>query len=286
MLSVFRAAPLALMGLVAACHGGTSPHDVADGGSVDANALQDGGADLLPSGGDASSVTTFTLTPTTQTLTVVDPTTPATQAYSAFIDGVQPVDPTMVHWQLSTYAQGTISSGGVFSTTGLIGGVVTVTATYGSQSATAQLTVKVKLAQTVSQGATDPGPSTQNVTALGNPPGADPGASLTPPNATKIFYPYDQTVMPRGLVAPILQFSPGNLPPEDALVTFSSTNFSWAGTIHVQNGTTPQFAIPQNIWDAALLTAGGQNLTISVVKAVRARRTDRRSRTCSSRPHP
>ena len=90
----------------------------------------------------------------------------------------------------------------------------------------------------------------------------DPG-----PNPTKILYPYDQTVMPRGLVAPLLQFSPGNVPPEDALVSVSSTDFSWDGYIHLQNSGVPQFYMPQDVWDAALLTTGGQKLTISVTKA-------------------
>jgi hypothetical protein len=73
--------------------------------------------------------------------------------------------------------------------------------------------------------------------------------------------------MPRGLTAPLLQFSPGTLPPEDALVTLSSTYFSWKGFLHVGNAAAPQLSIPQSIWDGALLSTGGQTLTISVTKA-------------------
>src|SRR5262249_46840418 len=83
-----------------------------------------------------------------------------------------------------------------------------------------------------------------------------------------ILYPYNQTVMPRGLTAPLLQFSTGNLPPQDAKVKLSSTLFSWEGYIHVKDPTKPQFFIPQDIWDGALMTSGGEQLHIDVTKAV------------------
>jgi hypothetical protein len=222
-----------------------------------------GGGNLgLPDGGGNE---TLTVSPATATITIVDTTTALTQPFGALLDG-SPVNGP-VTWTLDTYAEGSISAAGLFTTTGIVGGLVTVTATFGNLTATAQLTVNVNISQTVLQGATDPGPSAQNVTALMGPAMADPGAGLSPPNATQILYPYDKTVMPRGLVAPLLQFSPGNLPPVDAMVAMSSTYFTWQGLIHVQNGMVPQFSIPQNIWDGALLSTGGSTLTINVTKA-------------------
>jgi hypothetical protein len=52
------------------------------------------------------------------------------------------------------------------------------------------------------------------------------------------------------------------------MVSMTSTYFSWQGLIHVQNGATPQFSIPQDVWDGALLSTGGTTLAIDVTKAV------------------
>src|SRR4029079_6187537 len=120
----------------------------------------------------------------------------------------------------------------------------------------------VKVSEDVPGDPGDPGVDPGNKTALEGSPQPDPGLGDNPPNATKILYPYDKTVMPRGLVAPLLQFSPGNLPPEDAMGALTSTYFSWHGYLHVQNAATPQFYVPQDIWDGALLSTGGQKLTV------------------------
>ena len=72
------------------------------------------------------------------------------------------------------------------------------------------------------------------VGALKGPPSADPG-----PEATRFLYPYDRTVMPRGLIAPLLQVSPGSLPPEDVEVKLAGTHFSWHGYYHLANPAPP-----------------------------------------------
>ncbi len=238
--------------------GGSTSSSAGTGGSAEGA----GGGFTFDAG---NGMHTLTIKPATVTITISSTTAPATQTFEALLDG-SPVTGT-VAWTLDSYAQGSISPTGAFSTTGLVGGPVTVTASYGKEKATAKLTVDVQISETVSQGATDPGPSAQNTTALMGVPQPDPGAGANPPNATAILYPYDKTVFPRGLVAPLLQFSPGSIPPEDALVTMSSTYFSWQGLIHVQNGAVPQFSIPQAVWDGALLSTGGQTLAIGVTKA-------------------
>jgi hypothetical protein len=215
--------------------------------------------------GGADSTSTLAVTPLTGTITITDKKTPVVQTFTATLNGSSVTD--RVGWTLDTYAEGDISKSGVFTTTGVVGGKVVVTATIGQQKAVATLTVNVNLAEDVLTDPQDPGVSPPNKTALAGAPDPDPGAAQNPPNATKILYPYDKTVMPRGLTAPLLQFSPGNLPPEDAKVTLSSTYFTWQGYIHVKNGGVPQFSIPQDIWDGALGSSGGQKLQIDVTKA-------------------
>ncbi|HVY48762.1 MAG TPA: hypothetical protein VHB21_22895 [Minicystis sp.] len=250
----------AAVGLASACGGsgdtGSSGFTTSSGshGSGSGSGGSGGGL-VLPDGGQHA----VTVEPASATITITAKNGPKTQAFSAFVDGHK-VDGAA--WSLDSYDAGTISTAGVFTTSGIVGGKITVTAKVGTSTASATLAVKVKLSEDVSQGPGDPGVSPGNKAALMGPPMADPG-----PNPTKILYPYDQTVMPRGLVAPLLQFSPGNVPPEDAKVSVSSADFSWDGFIHVQNGGVPQFYMPQDVWDAALLTTGGQTLTISVTKA-------------------
>jgi hypothetical protein len=275
MLAMLRSRTLSLLlaltcggAMLAACGskgshttGTSSTAGTGGGGESTTGGGSDGGISF-----DAGPTThTLTISPASAILTINSKTTPATEAFTALVDG----SPTTgaVAWTLDTYAEGSIAADGTFTTTGLVGGLVNVTATQGTLTATAQLTVNVALTETVLSGPSDPGPSMANQTALMGTPLPDPGASANPPNPTKILYPYDKTVMPRGLTAPLLQFSPGNLPPVDALVTLSSTYFDWMGFVHVSNAMVPQFSIPQDIWDAALLSTGGQTLTVSVTKA-------------------
>jgi hypothetical protein len=176
--------------------GATSAGPTSSGHGTGGHGTGGGGIDFDAGNG----VHTLTVSPKTATLTITNGTTPETQTFEALLDG-SPVT-SGVTWTLDSYAQGSISAAGGFTTTGLVGGLVNVTATYGKEVAKAQLTVDVKIVQTVLQGAMDPGPSAQNTTALMGAPMPDPGAALTPPNPTAILYPYNKTVFPRGLVAP------------------------------------------------------------------------------------
>src|SRR5215813_7504663 len=55
------------------------------------------------------------VTPPTATITINDKATPATQAFTATLDGTPVTGP--ITWTLDTYAQGSIASTGVFTTT-------------------------------------------------------------------------------------------------------------------------------------------------------------------------
>lgn len=205
----------------------------------------------------------LTIAPAQGTITITDKNTPVQFDFKAFSDG-NPITPS---WSLDSYAAGSISSTGQFTSNGMVGGKVVVSARYGSNTATAILTINVDVTEKVITDPTDPGVSLANQTALEGTPMPDPGASDMPPNPTKILYPYNKTVMPRGLVAPLLQFSPGSIAPEDAKITMSSSLFSWQGYVHVKTPGNPQLYVPQDVWDAAMQSAGGETLKIEVVKA-------------------
>ena len=268
VLGLLLAAACAL-GAAAACSGdaesaasnddgnsGGSSGSSGSGGSGGSGANEGG---LLDPDAFADAAQVLSVEPATATLTITDKTASVTQDFDAVVSG----NPVQAVWQLSTYDMGGIAGDGLFTSSGFVGGDITVTATYGAQKATATLTVMIQISENVlDDPATDPGPSPVNLPPLQGAPQPDPG-----PDATKLLYPYDQTVFPRGLIAPLVQFSAGTVVPEDVLVSLTAKNFSWNGYYHLKNPAVPQFPPPQDVWDAALLTASGSTLDLSVTKA-------------------
>lgn len=198
------------------------------------------------------------ITPPSAVLTITAKGQPTSQKFQAKLGG----GVVAAKWTLSSYDTVTIDNSGTVTTTGIAGGKLKVTATYGTVTASADLEVAVKLSEEV-----DTGIDPANKAALGSAPSADPGAGQSPPNPTKFLYPYDQTVMPKGVLAPLVMVSPGSIPPVDAKVRLTGPSFSWEGLYKVQDPTKPRFTLPQDIWDAALLTTAGQKLGVEVIKA-------------------
>ncbi len=116
-------------------------------------------------------------------------------------------------------------SAGVFTANGLNGGVAHVTATTTTQTGTATLNVNVTSTTigansgsgTGPQGPNDMGsPPTGGYNGVGGVPlgGAPPDGTVTllqggtgTDPAFVMLYPYDQTVFPQGMLAPLLQWS-------------------------------------------------------------------------------
>jgi len=199
--------------------------------------------------------------PASATLTVSSRDVPATEMFSASLFSTG--EKVNVRWRLESNLA-SVDSQGVVRTSGIAGGRAKLTAYYGTLEAQAELTINVELrdeppAATV--------PDSQRA-ALDGVPEADPGEALMPANATRFLYPYEGTVMPRGLSAPVLQLSPGSLPPQDFKLRIRTEGFSWAGYGHVAEPSTPRITLPQDVWDAALASARGQRVELSVVKAV------------------
>jgi len=197
----------------------------------------------------------ITIDPPTATLTITSRGAALTQQFVAKQNG-QVIN---AGWQLDQYDSGSIDQKGQFTTTGLNGGKIKVTVKTSKRTATADLVVNVQLAEGFGNA-----PSPANQAAFGGAPSPDPGGAAT---GSKVLYPLDGTVMPRGLTAPVIQFTPGTVIPQDAKLSLQCANFSWVGTTKVENGATPQLTIPQDVWDAFMQTCGGQETTITVTKA-------------------
>lgn len=227
-----------------------------------------------------------------QTVTVTMGQALPTVSYTATLNG-QPANAT---WSVDRGDLGTIPMGPgskeVFTPTGTAGGLATVSVT--AMGLTVQRPIFIKITGTSNGSDDSPMNTSQIVTqlsqlgsgggvggvggeGLGGPvtntttlnalqhPGQDGGAQ-----GYKLLYPYDQTVWPRGMLAPLLQWS--WTPPDGgaqnadgiqiALAT-TSGSFSWTGTfgppaiLQQSGGTFIRHPIPQDVWTIATNTAGG-----------------------------
>lgn len=225
---------------------------------------------------------TFDVQPSAlQTITVAPGSTTPTVKYKATSNG-QPVDVT---WSVDRGDVGTIStkpaSSAAFAPTGTAGGLVDVLATRNGK--TLQRQVFIQLQAPLQNGAnannpaeqpqisTDPASLSQGggIGGVGGE-GLGPAVSNFPTtNAGSLqglafLYPYDKTVWPRGMLAPLLMWT-SQLGDADAIqidLATSSGSFKWSG----QFGRPPllggnpfvRHPIPQDVWDMATNTAGGQ----------------------------
>jgi WD40-like Beta Propeller Repeat len=287
-------------------HGGTSgSHSAASGtasggaggaGSAGTNSGGSGGAVSFASGvgvgGSGGSVAGLDVTPTgLQTLLVTAGQTMPTQAYKATLNGKA----INVGWGVDLGNVGTIpagpSSSAVFAPTGSAGGLVTITAGLNGMTVQRQVMIKLSAQQNgptqgeqgqvptmTSQltsgggvggvGGEGLGPAvtdTPTITALGAPSGNGQAQGLT------FLYPYDKTVWPRGLLAPLLMWtwSTGDADAIQIGLKTSNGSFSYTGTFGKPAilGATGKFIrspIPQDVWDEATNSAGGSASTLTV----------------------
>jgi hypothetical protein len=244
-----------------------------------------------------------------QTITVTLGQTSQTVAYTAKLNG----QPAQATWTVDRGDLGSIGMGpastATFSPTGTTGGLATIRVT--AEGLTVQRQVFIKITGASNGASTNPVDAPQIVTQLGqlgsgggvggvggeglggpvtNMPTltalANPGQNGTA-QGLQFLYPYDQTVFPRGMLAPLLQWQwnpgDGGVDDADAIeigLTTTSGSFSWTGTfsapaiLQQSGGTFIRHPIPQDVWATATNTAGGptpsgavDKLTVSLVIA-------------------
>ncbi len=249
--------------------------DDANGVSVDVDLSAGPDGITLPgspggSGGMACSM--MQLTPKTKTVTisaiaaltgsaVVDGTITASPAGSNKVDidatcaGGTTTEPS---WTLDSYDRATVSAHGVVTVYSGVAGPITVTGQGPSNSDTAVITVVDQIGDTL--------------LAAGST--TEPGATL---------YPYDKTLFPVGLKAPLVQWTEGGITPSKTQVIlcypkstcdaspYTGNTFRYAATwpssststtlTEPRDGTldntVPAWQIPQQIWSAFDRTAAG-----------------------------
>lgn len=254
-----------------------------DGGSPDAAQ----GFDVQPSG--------------LQTITVAPGQHAPQVDFHATLDG-QPID---AGWTVDRGEIGAIpaaaSSTGTFTPTGGVGGLVTITAGLNGQTRSRQVLVKLVGTQSgadptnpaqVPQIATDPSTLTTGG-GIGGVGGEGLGTAVTDPGLLgaltspasdgssenlRFLYPYDKTVFPRGILAPLLQWdwSLGDADAIEIELSTASGSFSWTGTfgrptiLTQTGGKFIRHPIPQDVWAMATDSAedGKDTLTVKLTVAL------------------
>jgi hypothetical protein len=282
--------------------GGQSSHSTGSGGAPSTTGT--GGDIIIATGGGhtgGGQQQGFDVQPAApQTLTVNLGQTSPDISYNATLDGA----PINAGWGVDNGSVGTIAAGpsssAAFTPTGKAGGLVTVTAGLNGKTLTRQVHVKLVGTQN-GPNPGDPGEAAQIpatpgdlmagggvggvggeglgvavsdpnlVTALGAPTGDGSAQGL------KLLYPYDKTVWPRGLLAPLLQWDWTTGDADAVQIELSTTtgSFSWKGTfgkpaiLAQTGGKFTRHPIPQDVWEAATNTAAGlsDQLTVKLTVA-------------------
>ncbi len=216
---------------------------------------------------------TLAITPVAPTVTVIEGQTPPTVQFMANVDG-QPVTPT---WAIDRGEIGSISAAGLFTTPGTIGGQATISALYGGEKTTTLVTVQLQhvdvgdpaYGMTADAGAGGyggvggdgpggPASSTQQQTLNGTP---------TVDATVTLLYPYDQTVWPRGLLPPLLQWSAGAHHFDSVYVHLVESNYEYKGYFAANNANFVDLPLPSLPWTELTFSNGGEAVTVSLIFA-------------------
>ncbi len=190
--------------------------------------------------------------------------------------GAKPVTAT---WRLAQGEFGAVNKNGLFTASGKSGGKVKITATVGKLSVSTEITVLLRLTQNgLTKANGNPGPG-----GFGGVGGEGLGPAIssavvklldkagTAPGTMKLIYPYDKTVWPLGILAPLLQWSAAPKGTGEAvLISLTGTYFSYKGYFGrpaalAKGAALVRHPIPQDIWRAATRSAAGSTLTLKLV---------------------
>ena len=284
---------LVASGVIAACDGGGSDTATPTGGtggssgtggsdaSTDGSTTPDGsGAGYLDGtvgDGVSPDAQDVVIEPAAPTVTVETGKPIPTVTFVAKVSGAA----VPAQWLVDRGEIGAIGQhDGLFTPTGTVGGEAKVTAVVGTTEVSTTVRVILMFSQngaTTADGGTGYG-------GWGGVGGEGPGGSVDPATAAVLdgiaqadpamrwLYPYDGTVWPLGVLAPLLQWAPGSAQAEAISIRLSSQYFDYKGTFG-RPAALPAGApfvhhpIPQDVWKAATQSSAGGTLTVSIVVA-------------------
>jgi hypothetical protein len=250
-----------------------------------------GGEDIFTSVG-GSMMQGFDVQPADpQTISVQAGQTMPTVDYQALFDD----NPVLAGWGVDRGEVGTLDQGPValstFAPSGKVGGLVTIVANYNDVPLERQVMVQLSADQN-GPDPNNPAEQAQIATSvgqlsagggIGGVGGEGLGAAVTDPailaalnnpsgngqaEGLELLYPYDSTIWPRGMLAPLLQWD-WSLADADAVkieLSTTSGSFRYEGTfgrpdiLTQTNGPFVRHPIPQGAWTMATDSAGGKTL--------------------------
>jgi hypothetical protein len=163
-------------------------------------------------------------------------------AHAVFDDGSLPQN---IIWSVSHTRLGSIGDDGVFEANGYAAGSVVISAQVGTVSASATLHVTVDISK-------NPDNLSEADRATLSKPGVGGVNGLGPDATFRFLYPYDNTVFPRGLSAPTLQFASSGA--TATYLKISTDGFSYTAFANASSPT--RIAIPEAVWRGVTSSAG------------------------------
>ncbi|MDB4971063.1 MAG: hypothetical protein JWN44_6752 [Myxococcales bacterium] len=260
----------ALLGCAAS---GCSPHTADHGLGADLAGTAGSGEDMaFPTGSDEDMAGPLSIAPLDQVV-IASPGQMPTVQYSAMVNGAS-VAPA---WTIDRGEIGNVGvANGLFTAGGAIAGKANVTATLNGQKVSTTITVKFMQTQNGDPGYPAPMPGAGGFGGVGGS-GPGPAASNgqtgvltgapTADAAVKMLYPYDGTVFPRGLFAPLLQWSPGARNFDAVMIKLHSKNFDYTGTFAKNATPFVNIPLPQAVWKTLTYSNGGagDDVTVTLV---------------------
>jgi hypothetical protein len=260
-----------------------------DGGGSTTGGL-DGSSDLDGSihfpdsgstgGGNRDGATSgpLTITPTNKSVTVTVGNASPTIQYEAHMGGaVVPVS-----WSIDRGEVGSVvTNGGLFTAGQTVGGTANITATYkGGLKVSTPVSVTLNMVDNGGTPIADAGAEAgTGAGGNGGVGGNGPGGSVTPSMKTILngtptadstvswLYPYNNTVWPQGILAPLLQWDAGAYNFDAVYIHISENSFDYKG--YFSKTATPYVNEPvsQAAWTALAYSNAGEAVTVSLVFA-------------------
>ena len=264
---------VAIAGGVAAwgggCSGETAPVAASDAG-VDAAVTPPDDAEAFGEGGQSQ----LAISPANATIdvSIVDgvlTTKPVTFVAS------QSATPVAASWSLDRGELGAlVAATGVLTASGTVGGTGTVTATFGSLTATTKVSVNLRVVQNGGAPCVSPGAGGCGGVGgegLGGPVDAPTQAALrapgsAPASASELgwLYPYDATLWPRGLLPPLLQWQTTHAV-SAVYIHLRQTNYEFEG--FYSGSSLVHQPIDEAAWKAATYGNAGDPLHVEITVA-------------------
>jgi hypothetical protein len=258
--------------------GSTVPGTTFDGGVGDSGGgTGDGGGTndgttihLTDGGGDGSKTGALTITPANKTLNVTMGAPPPTVTYQAFVGG----SAVAASWSIDQGELGAINaSSGLFTAGETVGGTAHITATYGKMTVSTPVTILLSLVENGGVAVDAGGGAGGNGGVGGNGPGGPIGTSLqkilegttTPDTSIGWLYPYDNTVWPQGILAPLLQWNAGTYNFDAVYIHISELAFDYKGFFAFTAMPFINTPVTMDAWNAMAYSNAGEPVTVSLV---------------------